>query len=595
MEKRPYTKRIKANNSLSSKRMAIISFGLIVMCSLLVGRMVHLNILPPGTEHCSEIPSTRQCRPNSAPKYEKSVKLSPYRGVIYSRNGHILAMSIRLPTLFVNPKKFDPTADELKKLSKLLGYSPKRIAKLRRKKGYFAYLKRKIKPKISDQVMALKIRGLYQTSEPSRKYPNGSLASHLVGFVGSDDVGLTGLEKTYDKDLRGERITITPSVDGRGEVIFLDSQNARPEQTGNNIYLTIDKVIQEITEKALKEGVEYAEAKHGFAIVTDPYTGKILAAANYPSFEPNSKNNLDFSHTRMRAFLDIFEPGSVTKPFVVATALKEKKILPNQIFDTGDGKLKIGRRTIHDNKPRGLVTPDQILVHSSNIGAYHIAQTLEKPGLYRTLQSFGFGAGAQNLLRFPGIMKGRITPPKKWSEIRFANISFGQGFYATGYEVAAAYGALANGGKLMQLQTINKVESSEGANLMSASSKTISEVLDPSTAAYIREALHKVTIDGGGYKTQSKLYKFGGKTGTTQKYDVELKRYSPNKRIASFAGIAPISDPHVVIYVVVDEPGKRPYYGSLWAAPIFKKIAEETLSYLNVKPSYPKFDLAKKL
>ncbi len=544
---------------------------------ILSARAVFIHLMPNASKSLDNMADNQ---------YYKPLKLSPYRGSIYDRRGEALAISIRLPTLCVNPHVFKPDSRQLHKLAKITGIPTSKIRELSHKKSYFAYFLRKTNSTVAKKALDLEIRGLYQIMEPSRSYPNGSLAAPLLGFVGSEDNGAMGLERQYNRDLKGESIQITPSKDARGHTIYLNGDGVEPQKTGNNLHLTIDSAIQQITESALEDGVKRAAAKAGYAIVSDPHTGRILAVANYPTYNPNATENIKLTNAKNRAFMDVFEPGSVMKPFVVAEALEKKLTAMSSLHDCEMGKLKIGRTTIHDVKPNKYLSTEQVLVKSSNVCTYKIASKLGPEGLYDTFLRFGFSPSKPFITGFPGEARGRISDWKHWRPIRFANVSFGQGITATGLEIVRAFGALANGGKIFHPQIIDRIESSDGLLLKSLSPKESGQVISPEIAREVRGALKEV-VEQSVQNGRPQHFSAGGKTGTSQKVDPILKKYSETMRIASFAGFAPADDPYIVVYVYVDEPSKRPYFGTLWAAPVFKEIAEKTLNYLNVKPTEP--------
>lgn len=336
----------------------------------------------------------------------------------------------------------------------------------------------------------------------------------------------------------------------------------------------------------LAKGIKDARARSGFAIVSDPHTGRILALANYPSFDPNLGSSIDITQTKNKALTDIFEPGSVMKPFTIAAALEFHKTTIDASYFCENGIFRAAGIKIRDDHPKGTLTTAETLIYSSNICTYKIAEAVGRERLHQTLKSFGFASGI-SMIGFPGEMIGRLSPWQGWRPIRFANVAFGQGLAVTGLELVQAYGALANGGNLMKPYYVERVESSDGLVLKSTTSQNIGRVISPETAKTLRKVLAAVVTEGTGKKAATKRYTTGGKTGTAQKVDPVLKRYSPDKRIASFIGFAPIADPHLVIYVMIDEPGEKPANGGIWAAPVFSRIAEESLAYLNVAPDIP--------
>jgi cell division protein FtsI (penicillin-binding protein 3) len=517
-------------------------------------------------------------------QYQSSIKLSPYRGTIYDRRYVPLAISIKTPSLAINPKLFNPTEAEETQLSQILKIKIEKIRDTENRKNYFAWLKRKISSDAFEQIKTLDITGLYSIMEPSRFYPQGYHAAHLIGLVGTDDNGLLGLERVYDKKLKappGESLRLR---DAKGHQILLNADSALPQTAGYNLILTIDTVIQEITEKSLEKWVAEAKAKSGFAIVADPHTGRILALANQPSFDPNEPQRMNIQNTNNAAFTDLFEPGSIMKSFVLSTAIEQKLTTENEIFNCEKGKYQVDEHNyIHDDHPKDLLTTSEILIHSSNIGTYKIAKRMGKKGLWNALRNFGFGL-QEPLIEFPGARGGELMKPEKWEAIRFANIAFGQGLLVTGLEVVGAYSVFANGGNLVKPQVIERIENEEGHILYAAELINKKKILSPKTVGIIRNMLERVVNEGGGTLAKTPLYTTAGKTGTAQKNDPQTHRYGPNMRIANFVGFSPVSDPHIIVYIVIDEPQKKPYYGGTWAAPAFSEIVLKTLKYLNVAP-----------
>lgn len=558
-------------------RAKLIQIAVYCGFTAIVGRAVMLHLFPSQGSSLHQI-ADRQ--------YQRDIDLAPYRGTIFDRRGDPLAISIHRPSIAVNPRAFDPGQTDIRRLARILKMSPRKVERIATRKSYFAWLARHLDSRVADEVMNLGLTGLVQIREPARFYPAGGAAAHLLGFTGMDNGGLAGLERQYDRDLKGQAFKITATKDAHGQFIFNETQGAAPEKSGNNIYLTIDRVIQEIAEDELEAGLKRAHAKQGFVIVSDPHTGRILAVANGPSFDPNGTRDVASGRMRNHAFVDVYEPGSVTKTFIIAAALDKKKTTADEQHDCEKGVLAIGRHRIHDDHPADHLTTGETLIHSSNICAFKIAMKLGKEGTFNALKMFGITT-RDSSLGFPGEVHGYLTKPDKWAQVAFSNIAFGQGFLTTGLEVTQAMGAIANGGRLMKPTLIEKVVSSEGLVVSTAPSQAPNQVISPSTARTMRGFLERVVVEGTGSNAATALYTTAGKTGTAQKVDPGIRGYDKDKRIASFIGFAPVQDPHLVIYVVVDEPHEKPYYGGTWAAPIFSAVAERTLKYLNVAPDKP--------
>lgn len=552
-----------------SKLLSIIFFAVFVIVAV---RAVTIQVLSPSADNLENL-ARRQ--------YQTKIELAPYRGNIYDRRGEPLAISIRRPSFYINPRVFDPTPAEVKKLSKILGTKTRRIQEIADKKSYFAWLARKVDRNQSARLNDLKIDGLYEISEPSRFYPSGFDMAPILGGVGIDNNGLSGLELAYEKVLKGDNLTTVRHRDARGKPIYSDSILASPEKTGQSIVLTIDSAIQDIAQSALEKGIVNAKAKSGFAIVSDPHTGRILALANhmagkrFDATEDESKRNF--------ALADTFEPGSVIKPLLIGKALDAGLVKMDELHNTYNGYYQEGSIRIHDDHGAPMMTTEEVIEESSNIGTFNIVRRLGQEGLFKTYLDLGFTSKEQ-LMGFSGQSRGRLSNPKRWAPSQFANLTFGQGVAVTGLEMVQAYGAVANGGTLMKPYIIDHIESAEGGMVQTNTSEILRRVYSPEAAFKIRQVLQKTVDKGTGSHAKLSEYTSGGKTGTAQKFDVKSHSYPPGLRIAGFVGIAPVSDPHLVIYVVIDEPAAKIAYGGLWAAPVFKEIAEETLRYLNVAP-----------
>ena len=516
-------------------------------------------------------------------QYHRSITVDSYRGSILDRRGQPLAISIKKTSLFVNPRIFHPTSSEIKDLSKILSIRSSRIISISKKSSYFAWLKRKLDSQLSKKILDKNIAGIFAISEPARYYPQGDLIAHTVGISGTDNIGLTGIEKSYNNYLKGDKSQVTRQSDAKGRPIFVSAANARPEKAGNSIYLTIDLALQEIAAKALQRGVAKAKSKAGYVIVSDPYTGRILAQSNYPSFNPNNLNTLNSENRRNRGFSDLIEPGSVVKPILVSRALEMNAVSLHEEIFCFNGLYKGNKWRISDAHPHATLSVQEIVSKSSNIGTYLIAQKMGPRIVHQTYKDNGFGSDMQRL-DIPGQAVGRLTHWKKWSEHRFSNIAFGQGFVTSALDIVGAYNAIANGGKLMQPLIIDHIKSADNSIAKSFHPKIIHQVMTPETSEQMRRILQYTVDQGTGKNAKLNNYTSGGKTGTSEKVDPDTKAYSDNLRIASFVGFAPATDPHLVIYVVIDEPTNKPYFGGTWAAPVFKEIAEKGLKYLNVSP-----------
>lgn len=562
----------QAVESFRSQRARLLSIVFFALFFVAAVRAITIQVLSPSSDILEGL-GRRQ--------YQTKIELAPYRGNIYDRRGEPLAISIRRPSFYTNPRVFEPSRDQVKALAKILKIPPQKITAISKKKSYFAWLARKIERSQAEQINELRIDGLWEISEPSRFYPGGREMAPILGGVGIDNNGLSGLELSYEQVLKGESLTTFRHRDARGKPIYSDSILASPEKTGKNIVLTIDSAIQDIAQTALEKGIANAQAKSGFAIVSDPHTGRILALANHMAgkragvTQDESQRNFGLA--------DTFEPGSVVKPLLIGKVLDAGLVKMEEIHNTYDGYYREGSIRIHDDHGAPKMSTEEIITESSNIGTFNIVRRLGPERLHRTYLDLGFTKKDQ-LLGISGQSRGRLSPYQKWAPSRFANLSFGQGIAVTALEMVQAYGAVANGGTLMKPYLIDHIESPEGGMLEAHSSEILRRVYSHETAFKLRQVLQKTVDEGTGSHARLVEYTSAGKTGTSQKFDIVTHAYSPTLRIAGFIGFAPVGDPHLVIYVVIDEPGAKTGYGGLWAAPVFREIAEESLRYLNVAP-----------
>jgi cell division protein FtsI (penicillin-binding protein 3) len=558
------------------RRMLLVEAGIYVLFAIVIVRAGTLQIVQRESKSLDAL-ADRQ--------YQTSVEISPYRGAIMDRRGEPLAISIKKPSVAINPRVFEPTPTQLKLLERYLGLSKDEIIAADKRTGYFSWLKRKAPQEMGERIAALDIPGLHLVPEPARFYPAGDAAAHLIGLVGLENRGLFGIERSYNQDLSARKTAVSLARDARHKIIVLDSKDSAPEKPGNTIYLTIDRAIQDIAERALADGVANAKAKRGYAIVADPHTGRILGLANFPTFNLNSFKPNDLKLSFNHAAQATFEPGSITKPFVIARALEAKVVNEQSMFDCENGQIKVGKHFIRDTSKHKLLTVAETIIFSSNICTYKIANLLGKKGTYSALSDFGVG---QKLLEVDSVSSagGHIPNWEKWKEINFVNIAFGQGFVTTALELVSALGVIANGGLLLKPYLVDRVENADRVVLSANSRTVVSRVIKPETANRMRKIMAQVVTHpkGSGTLAKNPYYTIAGKTGTAQKADPNRRGYSATGRIASFVGITPANEPHLAIIVVVDEPGIPPYYGGKWAAPIVKEIAVESLRYLNVAP-----------
>lgn len=515
-------------------------------------------------------------------QYRAAIQKETHRSRILDRAGRDLAISVPAWSLYADPREVLDKESVSGYLSQLLGISKQSLLKKLRETRKFVWLKRSIDAAVIEKVNQQKFSGIYALKEKKRFYPHGTLAGTLLGGVGIDSQALGGIELMYD-----DYLMMTPKAgvylkDARGRLYLSTMPQETTEEKGD-VYLTIDRNIQFFAEEALQKAVKQSHPKGGIVLILDPKTGEILALANYPSLDPNHYDQANPSSWRNRAVTDVYEPGSTFKIITLASVLEQNKISSQEKIDCEGGKFTLrDGRTIHDHKPYGKLTLSELVQVSSNIGVYKLAMRVGAQKLFDQILNFGFGS--ETGIDFPGEVRGLVRPYKNWRPIDQANISFGQGIGVTPLQMALAFSAIANGGLQMQPHLVEKVVASSGAVLYQAEHKVRRQSISPKTAEKIKNLL-KGVVKEGGTATLASLddYDVAGKTGTAQKIDTSSHSYSKEKYVASFVGFAPLVNPQLVIFVLLDEP-KGAYYGGQIAAPVFREVMELSLRYLGLPP-----------
>jgi cell division protein FtsI (penicillin-binding protein 3) len=516
-------------------------------------------------------------------QHQKTVALTPGRGTIYDRTNAPLAVSIEMDSCYAEPRNIENISGTVAKLAPLVGMPRKELArKLTGSKG-FVWLVRRISPDQARKIRALEIDGIGFVKETKRFYPNSEMAGAVIGFTGLDPEGLEGIELKYDATILGSSGFLVTERDALGRDIAMKGTLVKEASKGHNVTLTLDKNIQYIAEKELAAAVESSRAKGGIALVMEPQTGRVLAMANYPSFNPNSYFKYSPALLRNKCISDSFEPGSTFKVFLIAAALEEKVVSPGDGFNCEGGSYSIGGRTIHDTHHYGRLSVAEVLKYSSNIGAAKIGSRLGQERLHSYLRGFGFGA--RSGIDLPGEACGYLRDRSQWFAVDLATISFGQGVSASALQLAAAFSTVANGGTLMKPYLVERISDENGNTIQQFSPQPRQQVISPETARTVARMMEGVITEGGtGMNAAVEGYRVAGKTGTAQKVDPITRSYSVDKRTASFIGFIPADNPRLTILVVIDEPKTSPY-GGVVAAPAFKAIAQQSLCYLNVPPA----------
>ncbi|MFA5515071.1 MAG: penicillin-binding protein [Desulfuromonadales bacterium] len=554
-------------------RIRLIGCCFLAVFALIVARAFQLQVL-----------ASDDWRKRAERQHQKIIPLTPQRGTIYDRNQEALALSLEVDSIYADPSKISDPAHAARALSAALSLPYQSVqAKLASEKS-FQWLKRQVTQRESQAVSELDIEGVNFIKEHRRYYPNSEIGAQVIGFTGLDPAGLEGVELAYDAEILGRGGYLVTERDALGRGLGAGAPVIEGGQ-GSSLYLTLDKNLQYLAEKELAAGVRQVQARAGTVVMLDPQTGQVLAMASQPDFNPNAFNQFRPEQWRNRTICDTFEPGSTFKPFLVAAALNEKLLAPQQRIFTENGKYVVGGRTIHDGRAYGNLSVTEILKYSSNIGMAKIAKMLERERAYRYLTAFGFGAPTG--IGLPGEVGGVLRKPADWFEVDLAAVSFGQSVSVTALQLTSAMAAIANGGYLMQPYVVERVVDSFGQEIDYRRPKVVRQVISEEVSRQLRQMLSEITEEGGtGMRASVPGYRVAGKTGTAQKVDLVTGGYSADKRVASFIGMAPVEAPRLIILVVIDEPEGQ-VYGSLVAAPVFAKIAAQALRYLQVPPTEP--------
>ena len=508
-------------------------------------------------------------------RYSRIIEIPATRGRILDRHGEALAVSTPVKSIWAIPADVRLSRAQRSRLASLLGLERAELARrLADKSRDFVYLKRQVSPQTATAVQALDVAGVYQHPEYRRYYPAGEVTAHLVGFTGVDDTGQEGMELAHEATLGGKPSSRRVIKDRLGRIVE-DVESLRAGQEGRDLALSIDTKIQSLAYRALKAAVEQHRARAGGVVVLDVRSGEILALANVPSFNPNNRAQLSGAQLRNRAITDLFEPGSTLKPFTIATALELGKVTPATRIAIGAGALTLANYTIRDVHPAELATLSvrEVLQVSSNVGVAKIALGLPSEAMWELFRRVGFGSPPQ--LGFPGEAAGRLREAGRWRPIEQATMGYGHGISVSLVQLARAYTAFARDGELVPLTLVKTGAAASGE-----------KVLSTQTARAVRAMLEAAVQPGGtGPRARIMGWRVAGKTGTAHK--AEDGGYAADKYIASFVGFAPVSNPSLVVAVMVDEPSAGHYYGGVVAAPVFAQVMQGALRLLGLPHDAP--------
>lgn len=512
-------------------------------------------------------------------QHQKSVLLEGARGTVTDRHGKVLAMNVEVPSIFGVPTSLDNPGNAARSLSPVLRLRREEIEKKLRQDKHFVWLARKVEPEQGRRLEQLSIDGIGMVMEGRRFYPKGPLLAHVLGFVGMDGIGLEGLERRYESQLHGEKRLTILQRDALGRTVFPKGLREQAPSAGHTLTLTIDEVIQYIAEKELEEAVDHARAKSGAIIVMEPQSGAILAMAVSPRFDPNAVASLTADRWRNRALTDTYEPGSTMKVVVAAAALEERVMMPGSMLFGENGRMTVANTTIHDHEKLGWMTFAQMIQKSSNIGAAKTGMLLGEQRLYRYLQAFGFGQRTD--IDLPGEVGGLLKSPREWGRRSLASISMGQEVGVTPLQMLSAVAAIANDGVLMRPHVVSDVRDQKGQPVKEILPHVRRRVVSPATARTLTTILEGVVTSGTGTKAAIPGFRVAGKTGTAQKVDPRTGAYSSALSIGSFVGFVPADSPRLAMIVVIDEP-QGEAWGGVVAAPVFRRVGEQTLTYMGV-------------
>lgn len=514
----------------------------------------------------------------------RKLALTPQRGAIYDRDGAELAVSVDADTIWANPRQLRKSGqdvrDAAKKLASLLEIDQTALERKLESDRYFVWVKRRASAAESRAAQALKLPGISVSKEARRYYPNRELAAHVLGHADIDGRGLSGVELMLDEKLRGSRMSAPVVRDGRGNVVYSEHLLDDLTTQGHDVTLTIDKTLQYFAERELELAVRTAEARAGSIVVVDPTRGEILALANYPTFNLNDAQHASDAQRRNRAIVERFEPGSTTKPFVMAGALAAGAVKLTDSIDCTPNSLIVDGRSIRDAHPLGMLSPSDVISRSSNIGISKIGGALGRDRLFNVLQGFGFGAVPGSGL--PGEVAGSLRPYQRWYAMDAATIPFGQGMSTTTLQLAMSMSAFANKGRLLEPLLVKRVVDARGQTVEEPLPRVRKQVVPERVARAVTDMMVATTAEGGtGTEAAIDGYLVAGKTGTAQKSDAEHGGYAKDKWVSSFAGFAPANKPRLTIAVVLDEPIVA-HQGGAVAAPVFRRVMEASLRHLGV-------------
>jgi cell division protein FtsI (penicillin-binding protein 3) len=554
-----------------NSRLYLLGGMLLLWCVAICGRLIYLQIFCYGS-------FARQAEHQQ----QREIPLSAKRGVIYDRAGHELAMSVLVDSAFAVPSEVKDLPTAVSLITRITGEDRNVVLADCRNHKTFCWVARKNNDETIERIRSLNLQGIHFQKEPKRFYPARDLAAQVVGTVGMEDSGQSGIEHEFDDELRGRAGKMFISVDARRQ--WFSDVEKQPEP-GENLVLTIDKNIQYIAEKELDQAIHDTQAIAGTVIVENPHTGEILALANRPTFNPNLRKEITPGALTNRAVSYVYEPGSTFKLVTISAALEEKLTNPNEVFDCQMGSIVYNGMRIRDSKPHGLLPVWGVLAESSDVGAIKIALRLGEDRFYKYIRAYGFGQ--QTGIELPGETRGLTKPVSRWSKVSIAAISMGQEIGISPIQLAGLVSTFANDGVWVAPRILTgKVEPQGTPQAVAFHPGASRRVISSYTAAEMRSMMQKVVLEGTGRKAILEGYSSAGKTGTAQKVDPATGAYSKTKYIGSFAGFAPVNNPQIVVAVILDSAVGL-HQGGQVSAPVFHRVAQQVLEYLHTPHDLP--------
>src|SRR5579863_8341304 len=555
----------------NNSRLYLLGGMLLLWCVAICGRLIYLQIFCYGS-------FARQAEHQQ----QREIPLSAKRGVIYDRAGHELAMSVLVDSAFAVPSEVKDLPTAVSLITRITGDDRNVVLADCRNHKTFCWVARKANDETIERIRSLNLQGIHFQKEPKRFYPARDLAAQVLGSVGMEDSGQSGIEHEFDDQLRGRAGKMFISVDARKQ--WFSDVETQP-QPGAGIVLTIDKNIQYIAEKELDQAISDTHAIAGTVIVENPHTGEILALANRPTFNPNLRKQITPEALTNRAVSYVYEPGSTFKLVTISAALEEKVTNPDEIFDCQMGSIVYNGMRIRDSRPHGLLPVWGVLAESSDVGSIKIALRLGEDRFYKYIRAYGFGQ--QTGIELPGETRGLTKPPSRWSKVSIAAISMGQEIGISPIQLAGLVSTFANDGVWVAPRIVaGNVDPAGTPQMVAFHPGTSHRVISSFTAAEMRSMMEKVVLEGTGRKAVLEGYSSAGKTGTAQKVDPATGAYSKTKYIGSFAGFAPVNNPQIVVAVILDSAVGL-HQGGQVSAPVFRRISQQVLEYMHVPHDMP--------